>query len=127
MNKFSRRDLFKLAGMFAAGTILSNFSFARAQSPVIGSREVTAKTAGSKAKVYFTKHIDANHLLKLYEKINEGIYGKVAIKLHTGEAHGPNILPRDMVKAFQAKIPNSNIVETNTMYVGDRDTTEKHR
>lgn len=32
--------------------------------------------------------------------INEGIYGKVAIKLHTGEPHGPNILPREMVKAF---------------------------
>ena len=129
MSDFSRRDFFKMAGITAMGAILSNIGInkASAQAPVIGSKEVTAKTAGSKAKVYFTKHIDANHLLKLYEKINEGIYGKVAIKLHTGEAHGPNILPRDMVKAFQAKIPNSNIVETNTMYVGDRDTTEKHR
>ena len=59
--------------------------------------------------------------------ISDEIYGKVAIKLHTGEQHGPNILPRDMVQAFQAHIPNSSIVETNTMYPGDRDTTEKHR
>ena len=54
MENFSRRDFFKLAGTFAAGTILSNFNFARAQAPVIGSREVTSKAAGSKAKVYFT-------------------------------------------------------------------------
>ena len=129
MSNFSRRDFFKLAGMTAMGAMLSNIGMSKAlaQAPVIGSKEITAKTAGSKAKVYFTKHIDANHLLKLYEKINEGIYGKVAIKLHTGEAHESNILPRDMVRTFQSNIPNSNIVETNTMYVGDRDTTEKHR
>ena len=64
---------------------------------------------------------------KLYSLINDEIKGKVAIKLHTGERNGPNILPREMVKAFQQSIPNSNIVETNTLYIGDRDTTEKHR
>ena len=32
--------------------------------------------------------------------INEGIYGKTAIKLHTGEKNGPNILPRDMGSRF---------------------------
>ena len=51
----------------------------------------TTKRAGSKAKVYFTKHIDAEHLIALYDRINEGIYGKVGVKLHTGEKHGPNI------------------------------------
>ena len=61
-----------------------------AQAPVVGCKRV-AKTdnAGSHAKVYFTKHIDAEHLIKLYNLINESIYGKVAIKLHTGEKHGP--------------------------------------
>ena len=134
MNKgdISRRDFFKMAGIVAAGAAFSNFGSmdeALAQAPVIGSQDVTKGNgaAGSKAKVYFTKHIDADHLIKLYDRVSENIYGKVAIKLHTGEQHGPNILPRDMVKAFQAYIPNSNIVETNTMYPGDRDTTEKHR
>lgn len=54
-------------------------------------------------------------------------YGKTAIKLHTGEKNGPNILPRDMVRVFQQHVPNSNIVETNTLYKGDRYTTESHR
>ncbi|MBQ7479040.1 MAG: twin-arginine translocation signal domain-containing protein, partial [Selenomonadaceae bacterium] len=134
MNKgdISRRDFFKMAGIVAAGAAFSNFGSmgeALAQAPVIGSEDVTKtrSRAGSRAKVYFTKHIDADHLIKLYNRVSENIYGKVAIKLHTGEQHGPNILPCDMVKAFQAYIPNSNIVETNTMYPGDRDTTEKHR
>ena len=97
------------------------------QAPVVGSRRVDAEAPGTKAKVYFTRTIDAEHLIKLYSLVNENIYGKVAIKLHTGEKHGPNILPRDMVQAFQATVPDSAIVETNTLYPGDRYTTEEHR
>lgn len=97
------------------------------QAPVVGCRRVENGDAGAHAKVYFTKHIDAEHLIRLYERINESIYGKTAIKLHTGEQHGPNILPRDMVQAFQAQVPDSAIVETNTLYQGDRYTTELHR
>ncbi len=95
-------------------------------TPVIGSRQVTEAKQGTAAKVYFSRHIDAEHLIKLYEKICDEIYGKVAIKLHTGERHGPNLLPRDLVQAFQAQIPDSTIVETNTLYKGDRYTTEDH-
>ena len=132
MTDLSRRDFFKVAGTAvlsaAAFGITGGLSSAFAQAPVIGSTKMTtSNTVGSKAKVYFTKHIDAEHLIKLYDLINEGIYGKVAIKLHTGEKNGPNILPRDMVKTFWQHIPNSNIVETNTLYKRDRDTTEKHR
>ena len=97
-------------------------------SPVIGSKQITEEKSGqTAAKVFFTKHIDAEHLIALYRLINSEIYGKVAIKLHTGERHGPNILPRDMVKAFQAQVPDSTIVETNTLYQGDRYTTQEHR
>lgn len=95
---------------------------------MIGSKNVTGlDVPGSRAKVFFTPVIDAEHLFKLYRRVNEGIYGRTAIKLHTGEKHGPNILPRDLVRDFQSRIPNSNIVETNTLYEGDRYTTEGHR
>ena len=97
------------------------------QAPVVGSKNVTGENyAGTAAKVYFTRTIDAAHLIKLYKLINENIFGKVGIKLHTGEKHGPNILPRDMVQAFQAQVPDSAIVECNTLYEGDRFTTEGH-
>lgn len=126
-----RRDFLKAAGVAAVGLAAGgalNLDKAFTQAPVVGSQRVikTADGAGSHAKVYFTKHIDAEHLIKLYDLINESIYGKVAIKLHTGEKHGPNILPRELVKALQQQIPNSTIVETNTLYQGDRYTTEKH-
>ena len=97
------------------------------QAPVIGSRRVDESAEGSRAKVYFTRAIDAAHLISLYARINDAIYGKVAIKLHTGEKHGPNILPRDMVEAFQKQVKDSTIVETNTLYQGDRYTTAMHR
>ena len=98
------------------------------QAPMIGSKNVTGlDVPGSRAKVFFTPVIDAEHLFKLYRRVNEGIYGRTAIKLHTGKKHGPNILPRDLVRDFQSRIPNSNIVETNTLYEGDRYTTEGHR
>jgi len=80
-----------------------------------------------RSQVYFTRDISADGLLKLYARIDRGLSGKTAIKLHTGEPNGPNILPRDMVKALQQSIPNSNLVETNTLYKGKRFTTADHR
>ena len=132
MKKFSRRDFFKVAGGAVIGAatygLTDNISHSFAQSPVIASTKINNDNyICSKAKVYFSSQINTDSLLKLYNLINEGIYGKTAIKLHTGEKNGPNILPRDMVRVFQQHVPNSNIVETNTLYKGDRYTTESHR
>lgn len=131
MDKLTRRDFLKLAGtaaISAAAFSLLDFGRAYAQAPVIGSRQLKAPLAvGSSAKVYFTKHIDAEHFVKLYELVNSEIYGKVAVKVHTGEIGGQNFLPREFVKAVQQRIPDSNIVETNTLYKRGRHTTELHR
>ena len=64
---------------------------------------------------------------ELYHKVNQDISGKVAIKLHTGEANGPNLLPRELAKALQADIPNSTIVECNVLYGSLRQNTVGHR
>jgi len=80
-----------------------------------------------KSQVYFTDDISAGGLVKLYEKINGTIDGKVAIKWHSGEPKGPNLIPREMVMALQKNIPNSVLVETNTLYAGQRYTTKQHR
>ena len=64
------------------------------------------------------------------KEVNEHINGKVAVKLHTGEPHGPNIIPREWVKdlfATEEELKDAVIVETNTYYDGDRYTTEQHR
>ena len=76
------------------------------KTSLVKSNSVSAKSVvepDGTSQVYFTKKIDANSLIKLYNLINGEIYGKVGIKLHMGEPHEPNILPRDMVQKFQAQ------------------------
>ncbi|MBQ7559171.1 MAG: DUF362 domain-containing protein [Synergistaceae bacterium] len=86
------------------------------------------KRCGNESIVYFTRDLSAEGLRKIYSKINQHITGKVAIKLHTGEPHGPNIIPRAWVKSLIEKdLPGAKIVETNSYYDGDRYTTEQHR
>lgn len=86
-----------------------------------------SERSGNESIVYFTRDLSAEGLKKAYSKINENLTGKIAIKLHTGEKHGPNILPRSWVKdLIQNEISNGTIVETNTYYEGDRYTTEQH-
>ena len=83
---------------------------------------------GNESIVYFTRELSPEGLEKIYEQVNGTICGKVGVKLHTGEPHGPNIIPFAWVKAFMAKeLPDGTIVETNTFYEGDRYTTEQHR
>ena len=83
---------------------------------------------GNESIVYFTRDLSAEGLKKLYERVNGQIGGKVAIKLHTGEQYGPNIIPHEWVENLvKTDLPDATIVETNTYYEGDRDTTEKHR
>lgn len=84
--------------------------------------------SGGESIVFFTRDLSAEGLRKIYERVNGEIRGRVAVKLHTGEQHGPNIIPRDWVQSLlESSIHNAAIVETNTYYVGDRYTTEEHR
>ena len=83
---------------------------------------------GNESIVYFTRKLGPEGLIKAYEQVCAGIGGRVGVKLHTGEQHGPNIIPAEWVKALLAKdLPEAAIVETNTYYEGDRYTTEQHR
>ncbi len=91
-------------------------------------QNIAAKPADkNKAVVYFTRDISPEGLVKIYDKISKNIDGKVAIKFHTGEPHGPNILPVPMVKALWEHIPGSRLVETNVFYDSPRKTTQGHR
>ena len=86
------------------------------------------KRTGNESIVYFTRYLSAKGLEKIYKFVNYNLNGKIAIKLHTGEPHGPNIIPRDWVKnLIENEIPDAKIVETNSYYDGDRYTTEQHR
>ncbi len=88
------------------------------------------KRTGNESIVYFTRDLSPKGLMKAYEKVNGNICecGKTAIKLHTGEPEGPNIIPSSWVKEFiENEFDEATIIETNTYYKGDRYTTERHR
>ena len=109
----SRRN-FVRASLLTAGAVAAGLS------PV-------AAGASERAKVYFTKDLSAESLLRLYRMVNQNITGNIAVKLHTGEPDGPNILPREWVKAFLTEVPHTTIVECNVLYASPRQTTEGHR
>ena len=83
---------------------------------------------GNESIVYFTRDLSAAGLRRAYEQVSGRISGTVGVKVHTGEQHGPNIIPREWVADLMAAdLPGASIVETNTYYEGDRYTTEEHR
>ena len=96
-----------------------------------GSRYVPYnERTGNESIVYFTRDLSPEGLKKAYEKVNGNMTGKIAVKLHTGEKNGPNIIPSAWVKEFMAgeeELKDASIIETNTYYEGDRYTTELHR
>ena len=86
------------------------------------------KRTGPESIVYFTRDLSAEGLEKIYKKVNENIDGKIAVKVHTGEPNGPNIIPRPWVEnLIKKELPNATLVETNAYYKGERYTTEQHR
>lgn len=87
-----------------------------------------SERTGDKSIVYFTRELTPDGLERIFKRIGSNLYGKTAVKLHTGEKHGPNIIPRAWVKQLiENELPGAHIVETNSYYEGDRYTTEQHR
>lgn len=79
-----------------------------------------------KAKVYFTKQITPESMVKMYEILDKKLTGKVAIKLHSGERGNQNYIKPELVKNIVEYVKGS-VVECNTAYEGARDTTKKHQ
>lgn len=87
-----------------------------------------SERSGAESVVFFTRDLSAEGLRKIAAKVNGKITGKVSVKLHTGEPHGPNIIPRPWVEALiKNDLPGAKIIETNTFYEGGRYVTEDHR
>lgn len=78
-----------------------------------------------KSKVYFTREITPEGVLRLYQMLGKELPGKVATKLHSGEVGNQNFLKPDFWKPIIDHV-NGTVVECNTAYEGQRNTTEKH-
>lgn len=77
------------------------------------------------AKVYFSRTITAEKVLQMYQLLGKQLPGKVAIKVHSGEEGNQNFLRPDFWKPVIDHV-GGTVVECNTAYEGQRNTTEKH-
>ncbi|MBR6479135.1 MAG: DUF362 domain-containing protein [Clostridia bacterium] len=80
-----------------------------------------------KSKVYFTKQLDSEATIKLYEAVGLKLTGNVAFKIHSGEKGNQNFLKPEFWKPLADHIGVDTVVECNTAYPGARNETEKHR
>lgn len=78
-----------------------------------------------KAKVFFTKDISPESVIKVFEALSVELPGKVAVKVHSGEEGNQNYLHPEFMRPMVEKV-DGTIVECNTAYAGARDTTDKH-
>ena len=109
--------------------MINRRQFLETTAALIGSSPVCSALAqqNETAEVFFSKDISPQSLIKMFKLVGGNLNGKIAIKLHTGEPHGPNIIPPSWVQKLQEQIPNSTIVECNVLYGGSRQTTKGHR
>lgn len=78
------------------------------------------------SKVYFIKGVTSENLIKIYEKLGVNLKGNVAVKLHSGEEGNQNYLRPEFVKPIIDYV-HGTVVECNTAYAGQRNSTEKHQ
>ena len=78
-----------------------------------------------KTKVYFTRNITPENVVRMFGLLGKELPGKVAVKVHSGEKGNQNFLRPEFMKPMIDAVKGT-VVECNTAYDGARNTTEKH-
>ena len=78
------------------------------------------------ATVYFSRTITPEKVPELFKLMNKELPGRVAVKVHSGEKGNQNFLKPDFWKPIIDHV-GGTVVECNTAYKGERDTTARHR
>ncbi len=78
-----------------------------------------------KSKVYFTKEITSDSLIRIFEALNIQLEGKIGVKVSTGESGAKGYLKADLIGPLVKKL-NGTIIECNTAYPGTRNNKEEH-
>jgi uncharacterized Fe-S center protein len=92
-----------------------------------GKTAATDKVPSSdeKSTVYFTSEITPESLVKIYDALGVEAFGRVAVKISTGESPESNHLRPEFIEGLVKKV-GGTLVECNTAYGGSRSTTEAH-
>ena len=77
-------------------------------------------------KVFFSKNITPENVVEIFKKLEKPLEGKVGIKVHSGEKGNKNFLKPEFFKPIVEHL-DATIVECNSAYAGERNSTEKHR
>ena len=117
MKEITRRDFIKGSAAVVAGVALSPLT-----TVAFAENE---KGANNVSKVYFTKDISPEALVRIYEALGRDLPGKVAVKISTGESAKSNHRRPELIGALVQKL-NGTIVECCTAYGGNRQNVRKH-
>ena len=79
-----------------------------------------------KSKVYFTRTITPQSVMKMYDLMDKKLTGRVAAKVHPGEEGNQNFLHPEFWKPVIDYV-QATVVECNTAYGGARNSTDKHK
>ena len=112
----NRRDFLKSALTLAAFT------------PLAGILTKAAETgkAGAVPKVYFTRNLSPESVIRMYRALGISLPGKVAVKVHSGEKGNQNFLRPEFLRPMVEAV-SGTVVECNTAYEGARNSTAEHR
>ena len=81
--------------------------------------------AMSQSKVFFTKEITPDSLVKIYKALGVKPHGRVAVKISTGEGGNTHYLKPTLIRNLVDEV-NGTIVECCTAYGGTRQDINKH-
>lgn len=85
---------------------------------------ITAAAYGQ-SKVYMTKEISPESLVRIYKALGVEPMGRVAVKISTGEGGNTHYLKPTLIRQLVEEV-NGTIVECNTAYGGSRQDPKKH-
>lgn len=112
----------QIFAFMAAGLLLSSCG---AKTEAAQSADTAADTT-EVSTVYYIRDITPENLVKIYKALGRTPEGKVAVKMSTGESNKSHQLDPALIKPLIDEL-GATIVECNTAYAGNRNTTEAHR
>ena len=90
-----------------------------------GMMLMTSAVTFAQSKVYFTKEITPESLVKIYKALGVEAQGRVAVKISTGEGGNTHYLKPTLIRNLVDEV-NGTIVECCTAYPGSRMDKQKH-
>ena len=84
-----------------------------------------ATVSFAQSKVYFTKEITPESLVKIYKALGVEAEGRVAVKISTGEGGNTHYLKPTLIRNLVEQV-NGTIVECCTAYGGTRQDPKRH-